>query len=204
MQAARRRGPGVRPWASAHGRAQFRARRRGSRHRPGASPGRLPAEKISAACARSSPPSCKLPIFLPPRGWGGPSAPSLAQRGKLASQAIVHGVVVLLRQADEIPEAICILGIVLGRPDMVHHLGWLGTAIACRFPAAVPISPQRGLTQPAPAFVFPRIVKAHRQQKRAQAQCQHIGSGSKAQALDVQLWSACRDCRTAGTRSAPW
>ena len=66
----------------------------------------------------------------------------------------MHGVMFFQRQADQVPQAVRVLGIVLRRPDVMDGLRGNVFAIASRLSASVPISSQRLFSQSPPAFVF--------------------------------------------------
>ena len=90
---------------------------------------------------------------------GGSIPPALAERCELPRRAIVHRVMRRSRQAQEVPQAVRILGIVLRRPDVMHDLRLLAASVPCRLAASVAVAPQRQHAQTLPALIFSRIIK---------------------------------------------
>lgn len=87
--------------------------------------------------------------------------PALPQRRELPSDPVVHGVVLRFAQTDQVPELVCILGIILGRPYVVHYLGLDGSSVPGSLLTAVTISPERLGADSLPALVFAAVVKTH-------------------------------------------
>lgn len=107
------------------------------------------------------------------------------------------------RQAHQVPQAVRILGIILCWPDVVNSLRGNVFSIAGKLSASVPVSSQRLLSQPAPAFVFSRIVKAHRQKEKPEPPCKGEGSGSMAQAQIISC-QAKQKARATNPRWGLW
>lgn len=90
----------------------------------------------------------------PARRWGDSISPALTERRELSGRAIVHRIVRRARQAHEVPETVRILRVVLGRPDVMHHLRRLAPTVPGRFPAPISVPPERQRAQPPPALVL--------------------------------------------------
>lgn len=86
------------------------------------------------------------------RGWGGRSpTPRLAERRKIVRQTIMHRVMLLTGQAEQVPRTPGVFGIILRGPDVVHGRGLNRTAEPRRFAALVPVAPQDAAPQFSPA-----------------------------------------------------
>ena len=86
------------------------------------------------------------------RGWGGRSpTPRLAERRKIVCQTIMHRVMLLTGQAEQVPRTPGVLGIILRGPDVVHGRGINRAAEPCRLTALVPVAPQDAAPQFSPA-----------------------------------------------------
>lgn len=90
----------------------------------------------------------------PARRWGDSISPALTERRELSGRAIVHRIVRRARQAHEVPETVRILRVILGRPDVMHHLRRLAPTVPGRFPAPISVPPERSHAQPLPALVL--------------------------------------------------
>lgn len=90
----------------------------------------------------------------PARRWGDSISPALTERRELSGRAIVHRIVRCARQAHEVPETVRILRVILGRPDVMHHLRRLAPTVPGRFPAPISVPPERQRAQPPPALVL--------------------------------------------------
>ena len=95
------------------------------------------------------------------KGRGVSVFPALSQRRELPSDPVVHGIVRRFAQADQVPELVCILGIILGRPYVVNYLGLDGSSVPGSLLTAVAISPERLGADSLPAPVFAAVVKTH-------------------------------------------
>ena len=96
---------------------------------------------------------------------GGSFFPSHTQRRQLPRRTIMHRIMSRDRQADQVPQTIRILRIILSRPDMMDNLRILSPTVPRRLLASVPVTPKSLHAQMLPAFVFPRIVKHGRIKK---------------------------------------
>lgn len=90
----------------------------------------------------------------PARRWGDSISPALTEHRELSGRAIVHRIVRRARQAHEVPETVRILRVILGRPDVMHHLRRLAPTVPGRFPAPISVPPERQRAQPPPALVL--------------------------------------------------
>lgn len=95
------------------------------------------------------------------KGRGVSIFPALPQRRELPSDPVVHGIVRRFAQADQVPELVCILGIILGRPYVVNNLGLDSSSVPGSLLTAVTISTERLGANSLPAPVFAAVVKTH-------------------------------------------
>ena len=110
--------------------------------------------KIFRCCVRGVlRPAAETPPS-PARRWGDSISPALTERRELSGRAIVHRIVRCARQAHEVPETVRILRVILGRPDVMHHLRRLAPTVPGRFPAPISVPPERQRAQPPPALVL--------------------------------------------------
>ena len=73
---------------------------------------------------------------------GYPAPPGLAQRRQFVSHPVMHGLMALLAQRDQIPETPGILRVVLSGPDVMHIAGLDLSAVPQVFTASISIPPQ--------------------------------------------------------------
>ena len=86
------------------------------------------------------------------RGWGGRSpTPRLAERRKIMRQTIVHRVMLLTGQAEQVPRTPGVFGVILRGPDVMHGRSLNRAAKPCRLTALVPVAPQDAAPQFSPA-----------------------------------------------------
>lgn len=86
------------------------------------------------------------------RGRGDrPATPSLAERRELVRQTVVHRVVRFRGQAEQVPRAPGILGIVLRRPDVMHRCCRDGLTVAHSFAAFVTVAAQNAAPKLSPS-----------------------------------------------------
>jgi hypothetical protein len=107
---------------------------------------------------------------------------------------MVHGLMSCAGQADQIPEAIRKLRVILSGPDVVHGVGLHGPAVPCRFLAAMPVTFQSLLPQALPPAVAAAVIKTCHEYLLGKTKSQHHetryalhGAGSKALALSGNI-----------------
>ncbi len=114
-------------------------------------PSRTPLRRFPRRRKKGPPRSLGRKSLLS-RRWGGyATPPALAKRSELARQTVVHGLVLLLGKADQVPRRPGVLGIIFGWPDVMHGVGVSSHAIPCRLPALPLVAAQDAIAQMAPA-----------------------------------------------------